>query len=160
MFNKHNSFKDFVVVPSDTTRQVVYEAVDLASKSPILCKRILGFNCHQEPANIVSGQVGVEFLDGKWFPMPDLTALICAFSSNFRNEYDLKEPERAKLDEVTPKQFLLKKEPSGVKVWELTEKVTVNKIDRWVPSTLDLVEQEALIAPERRASNRVVGTPT
>ncbi|KAM0554715.1 hypothetical protein ACHAPJ_006786 [Fusarium lateritium] len=80
VLDRSTEFSQFTVVPSHTAQAVKYSALGLKLLGGhCLEKRILGFNCREDPINIVTNKVSVE---GKYseqaYSMPDLTAFLCA----------------------------------------------------------------------------------
>lgn len=67
-------------MPSHSAQGVKYSLLGLKrAGGRCLEKRILGFNCHEDPLKISTGQVTLEKdYPAKASPMPDLTAFLCA----------------------------------------------------------------------------------
>ncbi|KAK2122117.1 hypothetical protein NOF04DRAFT_1316671 [Fusarium oxysporum II5] len=80
VLSRHAEFAEFTVVPSHTVQSIEYSALGLKhAGGQCMEKRILGFNCHQEPVKIVTNQVSIEGqYSDKFFSMPDLTSILCA----------------------------------------------------------------------------------
>ncbi|KAF5978997.1 hypothetical protein FCOIX_5565 [Fusarium coicis] len=80
VLSRHAEFAEFTVVPSHTVQSIEYSALGLKhAGGRCMEKRILGFNCHQEPVKIVTNQVSIEGqYSDKFFRMPDLTSVLCA----------------------------------------------------------------------------------
>ncbi|KAF6517601.1 hypothetical protein HZS61_003162 [Fusarium oxysporum f. sp. conglutinans] len=61
VLSRHAEFAEFTVVPSHTVQSIEYSALGLKhAGGQCMEKRILGFNCHQEPVKIVTNQVSIE----------------------------------------------------------------------------------------------------
>ncbi|KAF4447654.1 hypothetical protein F53441_8858 [Fusarium austroafricanum] len=80
VLDRSTEFAEFTVVPSHTAQSIKYSALGLKHiGGHCLEKRILGFNCHEDPAKIVTNQVSLEEqYSDKAYSMPDLTAFLCA----------------------------------------------------------------------------------
>ncbi|RBA12815.1 hypothetical protein FPRO05_14091 [Fusarium proliferatum] len=75
-------FAEFTVVPSHTAQSIKYSALGLKKYGGhCIEKRILGFNCHEDPIKIATNQVSLEqnYTD-KAYSMPDLTSFLCALA--------------------------------------------------------------------------------
>lgn len=85
VFQHFTQFARFTVVPSHSAQAVKYQLTGLAKEGgPSLEKRILGFNCHEEPLRIASRSVTLQddYTD-KASPMPDLTSFMCELQPGF-----------------------------------------------------------------------------
>jgi inosine-uridine nucleoside N-ribohydrolase len=80
VLNRSTEFLKFTVVPSHTAQSIKYSALGLKNVGGhCLEKRILGFNCREDPLRIVANNVSLDGqYSGKAYPMPDLTAFLCA----------------------------------------------------------------------------------
>ncbi|KAH7173706.1 uncharacterized protein B0J16DRAFT_195830 [Fusarium flagelliforme] len=85
VLNRSTEFSKFTVVPSHTAQSIKYSALGLKNAGGhCLEKRILGFNCREDPCKIVTNVVS---LDGQYsdkaYAMPDLTAFLCALIPDY-----------------------------------------------------------------------------
>lgn len=85
VLNRSTEFSKFTVVPSHTAQSIKYSALGLKNAGGhCLEKRILGFNCREDPFKIVTNVVS---LDGQYpekaYAMPDLTAFLCALLPDY-----------------------------------------------------------------------------
>ncbi|KAF5707532.1 RNA polymerase II holoenzyme cyclin-like subunit [Fusarium mundagurra] len=73
--NKSAEFAEFTVVPSHTAQSIKYSALTLKKYGGhCIEKRILGFNCHEDPIKIVINQVSLEQnYPDKTYSMPDIS---------------------------------------------------------------------------------------
>ncbi|KAM5348815.1 hypothetical protein ACJ41O_008638 [Fusarium nematophilum] len=80
VLDRFREFKSFTVVPSHSAQDIKYSLLGLKQAGGrCLEKRILGFNCHEDPVKIATGQVTLDDdYPSKACPMPDLTAFLCA----------------------------------------------------------------------------------
>jgi inosine-uridine nucleoside N-ribohydrolase len=76
-----DKFSKFIVVPSHTAQNLKYPLPALQEQGGrSLGKKMLGFNWHADPLKIATEQVNLQMdeYSQKAFPMPDLTAFLCA----------------------------------------------------------------------------------
>jgi hypothetical protein len=85
VFNHFTEFSDFAVVPSHSAQSTKYSLVGLKHVGGrCLERRVLGFNCHEDPLKIAEKQVTIEKdYPNQSCPMPDLTAFLCALIPGF-----------------------------------------------------------------------------
>ncbi|KAM0352906.1 hypothetical protein ACHAPU_001789 [Fusarium lateritium] len=85
VLDRSTEFLQFTVVPSHTAQSIKYSAQGLKHiGGHCLEKRILGFNCREDPINIVTNRVSLEDkYPEQQYPMPDLTAFLCALLPEF-----------------------------------------------------------------------------
>lgn len=78
-------FIRFTVVPSHSAQAVKYMLTGLARVGGAhLERRILGFNCHEEPRRIASNETSLQAdYETKASPMPDLTSFMCELQPGF-----------------------------------------------------------------------------
>ncbi|KAI0183110.1 hypothetical protein EV127DRAFT_447902 [Xylaria flabelliformis] len=116
VFSKAHIFSRFVIVPSEATKRVKYALSGLIHESSSLGKRCLGFNCRVDPMKLAIGEVTMnDFLD-KTYPMPDLTAFLCAFHNGFAGSTS---GYVSLVD--TGGSLILRRENSGIRVYEIDE---------------------------------------
>lgn len=80
VLERSTEFSQFTVVPSHTAQSIKYSALGLKHiGGHCLEKRILGFNCREDPIDIVTNKVCLEDkYPDQQYSMPDLTAFLCA----------------------------------------------------------------------------------
>ncbi|KAM0213504.1 hypothetical protein ACHAPA_003810 [Fusarium lateritium] len=85
VLERSTEFSQFTVVPSHTAQSIKYSALGLKHiGGHCLEKRILGFNCHEDPIDIVTNKVCLEDkYANQQYSMPDLTAFLCALVPGF-----------------------------------------------------------------------------
>jgi hypothetical protein len=85
VLERSTEFSQFTVVPSHTAQSIKYSALGLKHiGGHCLEKRILGFNCHEDPLDIVTNEVCLEDkYPDQQYSMPDLTAFLCALLPGF-----------------------------------------------------------------------------
>ncbi|KAI7764927.1 hypothetical protein ACKAV7_012647 [Fusarium commune] len=105
-------FAEFTVVPSHTAQSIKYLALGLKKfGGHCIEKRILGFNCHEEPLKIVTNQVSLEQqYSDKAYSMPDLTSFLCALVPGHMGS----KPGYIEVDEQEGGTLLFKKSDKGI----------------------------------------------
>jgi hypothetical protein len=85
VFQHFTQFARFTVVPSHSAQAVKYNLTSLTRKGGRhLERRILGFNCHEEPLRIASREATLHGdYSSKSSPMPDLTSFMCELQPGF-----------------------------------------------------------------------------
>ncbi|KID59388.1 hypothetical protein MAN_10693, partial [Metarhizium hybridum] len=85
VFNHFTEFLDFTVVPSHSAQSTKYSLAGLKHEGGrCLERRVLGFNCREDPLKIAGKQVTIEKdYPNQACPMPDLTAFLCALIPGF-----------------------------------------------------------------------------
>ena len=80
VLERFTEFAIFTVVPSHSAQDIKYSLLGLKQAGGhCLEKRILGFNCREDPLKISTGEITLETdYPTKASPMPDLTAFLCA----------------------------------------------------------------------------------
>ncbi|KAI0545600.1 hypothetical protein F4679DRAFT_560570 [Xylaria curta] len=116
VFSKAHAFSRFVIIPSETTKHVKYALSALGYSVSSLGKRCLGFNCRVDPMKLATGEVTVHDFHDKTYPMPDLTALLCAFQDGFASSTST----YASLVDIGG-SLTLRHENSGIRVYEIDE---------------------------------------
>ncbi|KAF4336497.1 hypothetical protein FBEOM_9629 [Fusarium beomiforme] len=127
VLSRHAEFAEFTVVPSHTAQSIKYSALGLQRVGGhCIEKRILGFNCHQEPLKIVTNQVSIEgqYLD-KFYPMPDLTSFLCALVPGHMGA----KPGHIKIDEQEGGTLLFVPSHEGIPMLDLGGVKEVNESD-------------------------------
>ncbi|EXM12446.1 hypothetical protein FoTM2_013628 [Fusarium oxysporum f. sp. vasinfectum] len=117
VLSRSAEFAEFTVVPSHTAQSIKYSALGLKKfGGHWIEKRILGFNCHEEPLKIVTDQVslGQQFPD-KAYPMPDLTSFLCALVPGHMGS----NPRYIEVDEQKGGTLLFKKSDKGIRMFHL-----------------------------------------
>jgi inosine-uridine nucleoside N-ribohydrolase len=126
VLNRSTEFSKFTVVPSHTAQSIKYSALGLKKAGGhCLEKRILGFNCREDPFKIVTNVVS---LDGQYsdkaYAMPDLTALLCALIPDYMES----KLEFIEVDEKDSNGALLfKPSNKGIRMCSLGEKKMLTK---------------------------------
>ncbi|RYC78984.1 hypothetical protein BFJ63_vAg18139 [Fusarium oxysporum f. sp. narcissi] len=110
-------FAEFTVVPSHTAQSIKYSVLGLKKfGGHCIEKRILGFNCHEEPLMIVTDQVSLEKqYPDKAYPMPDLTSFLCALVPGHMGS----KPGYIKVDEQEGGTLLFRKSDKGIRMFDL-----------------------------------------
>ncbi|KAG7406957.1 hypothetical protein Forpe1208_v012979 [Fusarium oxysporum f. sp. rapae] len=110
-------FAEFTVVPSHTAQSIKYLALGLKKfGGHCIEKRILGFNCHEEPLKIVTNQVSLEQqYSDKAYSMPDLTSFLCALVPGHMGS----KPGYIEVDEQEGGTLLFKKSDKGIRMFDL-----------------------------------------
>ncbi|RYC79345.1 hypothetical protein BFJ63_vAg17772 [Fusarium oxysporum f. sp. narcissi] len=117
VLSRSAEFAEFTVVPSHTAQSIKYSALGLKKfGGHCIEKRILGFNCHEEPVNIVTDQVSLEQqYPDKAYPMPDLTSFLCALVPGHMGS----KPGYIEVDEQEGDTLLFKKSSKGIRMFDL-----------------------------------------
>ncbi|KAJ0148749.1 Uncharacterized protein HZ326_8701 [Fusarium oxysporum f. sp. albedinis] len=117
VLSRSAEFAEFTVVPSHTAQSIKYSALDLKKfGGHCIEKRILGFNCHEEPVKIVTNQVSLEQqYPDKSYSMPDLTSFLCALVPGHMGS----KPGYIEVDEQEGGTLLFKKSDKGIPMFDL-----------------------------------------
>ncbi|KLO80687.1 uncharacterized protein LW93_8931 [Fusarium fujikuroi] len=112
-------FAEFTVVPSHTAQSIKYSALGLKKYGGhCIEKRILGFNCHEDPIKIVTNQVSLEQnYPDKAYSMPDLTSFLCALAPDQLGP----KLECIEVDEQEGGTLLFKKSGKGIRMLGLDD---------------------------------------
>lgn len=112
-------FAEFTVVPSHTAQSIKYSALGLKKYGGhCIEKRILGFNCHEDPIKIVTNQVSLEQnYPDKAYSMPDLTSFLCALAPDQLGP----KLEYIEVDEQEGGTLLFKKSDKGIRMLGLDD---------------------------------------
>ncbi|KAF4961018.1 hypothetical protein FGADI_533 [Fusarium gaditjirri] len=112
VLSRSTEFAEFTVVPSHTAQSIKYLAIGLKKfGGHCIEKRILGFNCHEEPLKIVTNQVSLEQqYPDKSYSMPDLTSFLCALVPGHMDS----KPGYIEVDEQEGGTLLFKKSDKGI----------------------------------------------
>ncbi|KAG9497036.1 hypothetical protein J7337_011825 [Fusarium musae] len=110
-------FAEFTVVPSHTAQSIKYSALALKKYGGhCIEKRILGFNCHEDPIKIVTNQVSLEQnYPDKTYSMPDLTSFLCALVPDKTGS----KLGYIEVDEQEGGTLLFKKSDKGIRMLDL-----------------------------------------
>ncbi|KAI1744680.1 hypothetical protein F4680DRAFT_233395 [Xylaria scruposa] len=122
VFSNAPAFSRFVIIPSETTKRIKYVLSGLSYGSSSLGKRCLGFNCRVDPIKLATEDVTVHDFHDKSYPMPDLTALLCAFQDGFA---DSTSTYASLVDNGG--SLTLRRENSGISVYEIDEDRVLGK---------------------------------
>ncbi|KAF5684739.1 hypothetical protein FCIRC_3822 [Fusarium circinatum] len=129
VLSRSEEFAEFTVVPSHTAQSIKYSALGLKQQGGhCIEKRILGFNCHEDPIKIVKNQVSLEKnYPGKTYSMPDLTSFLCALVPDHTH------PKLGyiEVDEQEGGTLLFKKSDKGIRMLDLdgAQEFNEKKID-------------------------------
>ncbi|EMT62439.1 hypothetical protein ACKRZS_005299 [Fusarium odoratissimum] len=117
VLSRSAEFAEFTVVPSHTAQSIKYSAIGLKKfGGHCIEKRILGFNCHEEPVKIVTNQVSLEQqYPDKAYSMPDLTSFLCALVPGHMGS----KPGYIEVDEQEGGTLLFKKSDKGIPMFDL-----------------------------------------
>ncbi|TVY64533.1 hypothetical protein Focb16_v015871 [Fusarium oxysporum f. sp. cubense] len=117
VLSRSAEFAEFTVVPSHTAQSIKYSALGLKKfGGHCIEKRILGFNCHEEPVKIVTNQVSLEQqYPDKSYSMPDLTSFLCALVPGHMGS----KPGYIEVDEQEGGTLLFKKSDKGIPMFDL-----------------------------------------
>ncbi|KAF6519915.1 hypothetical protein HZS61_016332 [Fusarium oxysporum f. sp. conglutinans] len=117
VLSRSAEFAEFTVVPSHTAQSIKYSALGLKKfGGHCIEKRILGFNCHEEPVKIVTNQVLLEQqYPDKSYSMPDLTSFLCALVPGHMGS----KPGYIEVDEQEGGTLLFKKSDKGIPMFDL-----------------------------------------
>ncbi|RKK78836.1 hypothetical protein BFJ69_g5310 [Fusarium oxysporum] len=117
VLSRSAEFAEFTVVPSHTAQSIKYSALGLKKfGGHCIEKRILGFNCHEEPVKIVTNQVSLEQqYPDKSYSMPDLTSFLCALVPGHMDS----KPGYIEVDEQEGGTLLFKKSDKGIPMFDL-----------------------------------------
>ncbi|KAJ0136969.1 Uncharacterized protein HZ326_20045 [Fusarium oxysporum f. sp. albedinis] len=117
VLSRSAEFAEFTVVPSHTAQSIKYSALGLKKfGGHWIEKRILGFNCHEEPLKIVTDQVSLEQqYPDKVYPMPDLTSFLCALVPGHMGS----NPGYIEVDEQKGGTLFFKKSDKGIRMFDL-----------------------------------------
>ncbi|KAL5583742.1 hypothetical protein FOVSG1_015093 [Fusarium oxysporum f. sp. vasinfectum] len=127
VLSRHTEFAEFTVIPSHTVQSITYSALALKrAGGQCIEKRILGFNCHQDPVKIVTKQVSIEGqYSDKFFPMPDLTSFLCALVPGNMGA----KPGHIKIDEQESGTLLFVPSHEGIPMFDLGGVTQLNMSD-------------------------------
>ncbi|EGU73048.1 hypothetical protein FOXB_16443, partial [Fusarium oxysporum f. sp. conglutinans Fo5176] len=127
VLSRSAEFAEFTVVPSHTAQSIKYSALGLKKfGGHCIEKRILGFNCHEEPVNIVTDQVSLEQqYPDKAYPMPDLTSFLCALVPGHMGS----KPGYIEVDEQEGDTLLFKKSSKGILVIRISQEHLVSRLE-------------------------------
>jgi hypothetical protein len=123
VLNRSTEFLKFTVVPSHTAQSIKYSALGLKNVGGhCLEKRILGFNCREDPLKIVANNVSLDGqYSGKAYPMPDLTAFLCALIPKYMEGMGFK----LRFIEVNEKNsngaLLFRRSDKGIEMYDWSE---------------------------------------
>ncbi|KPA35560.1 hypothetical protein FLAG1_11732 [Fusarium langsethiae] len=123
VLNRSTEFLKFTVVPSHTAQSIKYSALGLKNVGGhCLEKRILGFNCREDPLKIVANNVSLDGqYSGKAYPMPDLTAFLCALIPKYMEGMGFK----LRFIEVDEKDsngaLLFRRSDKGIEMYDWSE---------------------------------------
>ncbi|KAF5024995.1 hypothetical protein F66182_2946 [Fusarium sp. NRRL 66182] len=126
VLERSGEFSKFTVVPSHTAQGIKYSALGLKHVGgDCLEKRILGFNCHEDPIRIVTDQVslGNNYAE-QAYSMPDLTAFLCVLIPGYMGstsgfiQVDAEDPNGA---------LLFRRSSNGIQMFDLTQSKTLHK---------------------------------
>ncbi|KAG4269041.1 hypothetical protein FPRO04_12318 [Fusarium proliferatum] len=119
VLSRSTEFAEFTVVPSHTAQSIKYPALSLKKYGGhCIEKRILGFNCHEDPIKIVTNQVSLEQnYPDKAYSMPDLTSLLCALAP----DQLAPKPGYIEVDEQEGGTLLFKKSDKGIRMLDLED---------------------------------------
>ncbi|QPC71724.1 hypothetical protein HYE68_002476 [Fusarium pseudograminearum] len=129
VLSRSTEFSKFTVVPSHTAQSIKYSALGLKNAGGhCLEKRILGFNCREDPLKIVTNSVS---LDGQYsdkaYPMPDLTAFLCALVPEYMESMGSK-LGFIEIDEKDSNGALLfRPSDKGIQMYDLSESTTLTE---------------------------------
>lgn len=119
VLGRSREFAEFTVVPSHTAQSIEYPALTLEKYGGrCLEKRILGFNCREDPVKVVTEQVSLErHYPDKAYSMPDLTSFLCALAA------DQLEPKLGYIEVVEQEggTLLFKKSDKGTRMLNLDD---------------------------------------
>ncbi|KAM5375955.1 hypothetical protein ACJA88_007066 [Fusarium oxysporum] len=117
VLSRSAEFAEFTVVPSHTAQSIKYSALGLKKfGGHCIEKRILGFNCHEEPVKIVTNEVSLEQqYPDKSYSMPDLTSFLCALVPGHMGS----KPGYIEVDEQEGGTLLFKKSDKGIPMFDL-----------------------------------------
>ncbi len=122
VFERFREFSHFISVPSHTTQRVKFSPMGLVWQAKSLERRILGFNLHLEAREALNVTDPSKLFEGKAFLMPDLTALLCAFTG-FRGS----SIRHADVTDQNGVLVLTYGDSSGIPVCELPEDVVLDE---------------------------------
>ncbi|KFG84829.1 hypothetical protein MANI_029817 [Metarhizium anisopliae] len=126
VFNHFTEFSDFAVVPSQAAQSTKYSLAGLKHEGGrCLERRVLGFNCHEDPLKIAEKQVTIE----KDYPnqactMPDLTAFLCALIPNFNGST----LGYAQVDDDDG-ALIFRRESSGIPMYDIMDNRTLRETE-------------------------------
>ncbi|KAG8673510.1 hypothetical protein FPOAC1_006823 [Fusarium poae] len=129
VLNRSAEFSKFTVVPSHTAQSIKYSALGLKNAGGhCLEKRILGFNCREDPLKIVTNSVSLEGqYSDKSYPMPDLTAFLCALVPKYMESLGSK-VGFIEIDEKDSNGALLfRPSDKGIQMYDLSESTTLTE---------------------------------
>jgi inosine-uridine nucleoside N-ribohydrolase len=117
VLSRSAEFAEFTVVPSHTAQSIKYSALALKKYGGhCIEKRILGFNCHEDPIKIVTNQVSLEQnYPDKTYSMPDLTSFLCALVPDKTGS----KLGYIEVDEQEGGTLLFKKSDKGIRMLDL-----------------------------------------
>ncbi|KAG5753508.1 hypothetical protein H9Q70_003851 [Fusarium xylarioides] len=117
VLSRSAEFAEFTVVPSHTAQSIKYSALGLKKYGGhCIEKRILGFNCHEDPIKIVTNQVSLEQnYPDKTYSMPDLTSFLCALVPDHTGP----KIGYIEVDEQEGGTLLFKKSDKGIRMLDL-----------------------------------------
>jgi hypothetical protein len=114
-----------MLIPTDTTKRVKYSLVGLHALSSSIVRRCLAFNCRVEALELAAGSVSAdEFLHDR-FCLPDLTAVLLAFTESFPSS-------TLEFARVVDKRGQLVQEHvnSGIQVFKLAQDILVEDLGK------------------------------
>ncbi|EXL64938.1 hypothetical protein FOPG_18816 [Fusarium oxysporum f. sp. conglutinans race 2 54008] len=125
VLSRSAEFAEFTVVPSHTAQSIKYSALGLKQiGGHCIEKRILGFNCHEEPLKVVTNQVSLDQqYSDKAYSMPDLTSLLCALDPGHMGS----KPGHIEVDEQEGGTFLFKRSDKGIRMFDLEGVTELNE---------------------------------
>ncbi|KAF5707528.1 hypothetical protein FMUND_11044 [Fusarium mundagurra] len=117
VLSRSAEFAEFTIVPSHTAQSIKYSALALKKYGGhCIEKRILGFNCHDDPIKIVTNQVSLEQnYPDKTYSMPDLTSFLCALVPDQTGS----KLGYIEVDEQEGGTLLFKKSDKGIRMLDL-----------------------------------------
>jgi hypothetical protein len=129
VLNRSTEFLKFTVVPSHTAQSIKYSALGLKNAGGhCLEKRILGFNCREDPFRIVTNNVS---LDGQYsdkaYPMPDLTAFLCALIPEYMEGIGSKLGFIQVDEKDSNGALLFKRSDEGIQMYNLDKSETLTE---------------------------------
>ncbi|KAF5664040.1 hypothetical protein FHETE_7249 [Fusarium heterosporum] len=126
VLDRSTEFLQFTVVPSHTAQSIRYSALGLKHiGGHCLEKRILAFNCREDPVNIVTNRVSLEDkYPEQQYAMPDLTAFLCALLPEFLGS----KRGHIKVDSKGPNSAILfNKSDEGIQMFDKNSTQTLSK---------------------------------
>ncbi|QLI74647.1 uncharacterized protein G6M90_00g112120 [Metarhizium brunneum] len=126
VFNHFAEFSEFAVVPSHAAQSTKYSLAGLKHEGGrCLERRVLGFNCREDPLKIAEKQVTIEKdYPNQACPMPDLTAFLCALIPKF-NGATL---GYAQVDDDNG-ALIFRREGSGIPMYDIMDNRTLKETE-------------------------------